>query len=197
MNAEIFAVAASITVVFVYLTYFKQVARDESIPNPATWIIWLVVNLLNAATYFLVVSGDHWKSLITVITSSCVIGIFLYTLSRGKFAKIQLTEKVCLGLALAVGMFWQTTNNARVSNLMLQLVFVISFIPTATGLWRGNLKERWHPWGLAVLAYLFQICSLLSDFDNNWIALAYPVVNGVLGNGSIALLSIIKKPRLE
>ena len=76
---------------------------------------------------------------------------------------------------------------------MIQIVFVVSFIPTVYGLYIGELKEKAFPWWLAVSAYVIQILLLTISFSGDWLELLFPFANGVLGNGSVAVLATLKK----
>jgi len=48
-------------------TYLKQVIKNESVPNPATWFIWFLITMLNAFTYFFITQGNVWVSLTSII----------------------------------------------------------------------------------------------------------------------------------
>ena len=182
-------IAGAMTVV-VIATYFKQVFKNDSIPNPATWFIWFVVALLNTATYFTVVEKNFFLSMIAIVQSVGFALFMVYALVRGKFGKIGGVEIVSVALALFVGIFWQTTGDAKISNLLLQVIFLISFYPTIFGLAKHRLKEKPLPWFLAVASYVLLILAIFVDGNNtSVVALAFPVVN-ILGNGSVGFIAL-------
>lgn len=167
--------------------YLRQVVRGRSTPNPATWLIWLVIGLINATTYFLVVEGNLLRSLSLILVNLGILVITLYSFFRGKFSPIGATELSCLSMGLAVGVLWQVTGNPILANLTLQVVYLISFVPTILGLHRGRLYERPWPWVLAVGTYVFMILAVVASWRrDSWVALAHPVLNGLLGNGLVA-----------
>ncbi|PCI21267.1 hypothetical protein COB64_00085 [Candidatus Wolfebacteria bacterium] len=183
----------SIVLVFVYIIYFKQVTTGESTPNPGTWITWFVIMGINTFTYFRVVDDNYFKSAIVFIGFFSITAIMAYSLIKGRFAKLANIDIVLLAISIVIGVFWQLTENAIVSNLALQIIIFVSFLPTAIGLLKGRLKEKHLPWTLAVIAYSLQTISLLVNYDGNLYQLALPVINGILGNGLIPIILIYKK----
>lgn len=147
---ETLSLLANLILVFVILIYLRQVVRSESTPNPATWLIWLIIVTMNTVSYYHVVSGNIAQWLLTFTSAIGLSAICLYSLFRGKFGRIGIVEIVSFLSAVCVGIFWQTTSNAILTNLFLQSIFLISFVPTITGLKRGQLRERAFPWDLAV-----------------------------------------------
>ncbi len=192
---NILAVFANILLIVVYIAYMRQVVKGQSTPNPATWIIWFIVMLINSCTYILII-GNLYKSAIAV-SAAIFIGIVLtYSLVKGKFGPLKRLEIIVLATTVAIIVFWIKTGDAHISNLLLQIIILISFVPTAIGLLRGDLKEKIFPWALATAAYLFQIVALLIDFKGNYVSIAYPFINGICGNGSIAVIILwIKSKR--
>ena len=83
-----------------------------------------------------------------------------------------------------------TASESRIVSSLLQVILVISFFPTIRGLLKHELREKGLPWNLSVLAYSLMVLAILVDptVENRAIALVYPIVNGVLGNGSVALI---------
>lgn len=196
MISEIFGVCAGVTAIFVYVVYIRQTVNGSSVPNPATISIWFGVSILNAITYFHVVSENAWQALIS-ITFAASAGILLgYALYAGKFAKFGKVEAVALTLAITSCVLWKTSGNADIANLLLQVTLLISFVPVIVGLLRNELRENPTAWTIAVIAYVFATTAVLTDYNGNWVSLAYPIGNGIIGNGSVALLAFIlnRKP---
>ena len=192
--SQFFSLIGNIVVIAVIITYFRQVRNGDSTPNPATWLLWVIVSLMNAVSYFIVVQEDIWQSLIVIITTIGLTGIFGYAAFTGKFRSIGATEKVCFGLAIMVGVLWKATGSAIIANLSLQIIFAISFWPTVRGLLTHELTEnKALPWNLAVISYFFVTLGVLTAVPFNWVALGFPIVNGLLGNGSVALIIHLQK----
>jgi hypothetical protein len=187
------AIIAGLLNVFSGASYLRQVLRNESTPNPATWLIWLVVTLLNSSTYFFVVSGNVWIWLASVATTVMVFAIFIIAISKRKFTRLGKVEMISLFIAVCVGIFWRLTGNASVSNLALQVIFIISFIPTIYGILYKGALERPLPWFLAVVSYILQITNVFLT-SVSLVALGFPVVN-LMGQGIIGSLVWIKNKK--
>jgi len=184
------AIIAGLLNVFSGGSYLVQVLKNTSTPNPATWLIWLVVTTLNSATYFFVVGENYWIWFASLVTTIMVLAIFIVAASKRKFTKIGKVEIISLIIAVAIGIFWQVSGNSTLANLSLQLVFVISFIPTIYGLLYEGASERPLPWFLASMSYVLQIVNILLT-SVSLVALGFPVVN-LLGQGTIGLLAARK-----
>lgn len=186
-------ITGSFLLILVYLFYLKQTVKGESTPNPGTWVVWFVIMGINTFTYFKVVNDDILKTAIVFVGFLGITSIMLYSLIRGKFAKLAKIDLILLTLSIIIGIFWQISDNAKLSNLFLQIIIFISFLPTAIGLAQNRLKEKHWPWTLAVIAYTLQTISLLVNYDGNLYQLFLPIINGILGNGLIPLVLIFKK----
>ncbi len=190
---EALSIVGGLTLIAAFFCYFMSVAKNTSTPNPATWLIWFVIFIMNTVTYFMVAHGSFWQSLITIVAASGILCIFVYSLFKGKFAKIGAMESVCLVTALVVGIIWKTTHNPVLANLLLQFIYVISFIPMITGLASGKLKERVLPWALAFSAYIPTLIIIFINWNtSSWVGLVHPIVNGIMGNGAIIILVLLK-----
>ncbi len=185
----------SLILVLVYFLYLKQIIKGESTPNPATWLVWFVIMGINTITYFKVVNEDYFKTAIVVVGFSGITAIMLYSFIKGKFSKLSNLDLFLLIISLIIGLFWITGTSATLSNLLLQVLIFISFLPTAVGLIKNKLKEKHLPWTLASIAYILQTISLLLDWNGDYYQLFLPIINGILGNGLIPVILLIKKIR--
>lgn len=192
---EVLQVLGSLLMVATGFIYLNQVKNNQSTPNPGTWGILFIVLGLNAATYLTVVDNNYFKAIIVIVSFLVIGAITIYSLIKGKFSVITGFDKLVLIISLLVGVLWQITDDARLSNILMQLIIFLTFIPIVRGLWCGYLKEKMLPWNLAVVAYTFQMISLLMDFQGDYLQLCYPFINGVLGNGLIPIILIIKKAK--
>lgn len=145
--------------------------------------------IVNAFTYQEVLQDNPVKGLLAYVTLICVVTMFLYALKTGKFTKPNVLDIFIFCIAISIAIFWKTTGNAFVSQVLLQTILFVSFIPTIKGLLSGEAREKPKPWLIAVLAYIFSITSILWEWNGNWIELAFPIVNGILGNGIVGVIA--------
>lgn len=195
---EAFSLIANLLIIVVMATYLHKVVSGTTTPNTATWLIWLVVMTINTLTYYQVVGGNLKEVGISALATAGIIAIFVYSLFRGKFSRIGAIDGVVLALAIVIGAIWQTTGDAVLANLALQVVLLISFIPTAHGLVTGILRDHPLPWVIAVLSYCFQVLTVLSGAEGwTWPELAFPILNGIIGNGSVLCIIVWKRPVMD
>jgi hypothetical protein len=185
---QIISIIASICNLLSGATYFKQVFKEESIPNPATWLIWVVVTILNTLTYFLLSGGNFWISLASGAQAFMILVIFFFSLWKGKFSRLHAIDIICLVLALIIGIFWKISGNFVISNIALQALFTLSFYPTIYGLLTKKAKEKPAPWFFAVGSYSLQIINILLN-PVSLFALVFPIVN-LLGQGIVGIIAL-------
>lgn len=190
---EILQITGSCLLILVYVFYLKQIIKGQSTPNPGTWVVWFVIMGINTFTYFKVVNDDILKTAIVFVGFSGITFIMFYSLLKGRFSKLTKIDISLLIISLIIGVFWQISDNAKLSNLLLQIVICTSFLPTAIGLLQKRLKEKHLPWTLATIAYTLQTISLLINFDGNCYQLFLPIINGVIGNGLVPVILIYQK----
>jgi hypothetical protein len=91
-------------------SYLVQVIKGRSIPNPATWLIWVIVTIINTLTYFLVTGGNLWISLSSIVLACGIVFIFIFSLIKGKFSKLGKIEVISLVIAFGVVGYWVSEN---------------------------------------------------------------------------------------
>ncbi len=190
---EIISIVASIFNLLSGGFYFKQLIKKESIPNPATWIIWFVITILNTATYFLVVKGNFWVSLASAVLAFGISIIFITALIKGRFSPLRTVEIISLILAIGIGIFWKVSGNPLIANIALQVIFLISFYPTAHALLTGVAREKSLPWFFAATSYLLQIINVMLN-PVTLFALVFPIVN-LIGNGGVGVIAYLQNRR--
>ncbi len=193
--AEFFSLSASFVFIGVVIAYFRQVTTGDSVPNPVTWFIWTVVMTMNAITFLAMTEKDWIEGSLTITTAIGVGSIFMYSLIKGKFAKIRIWDIIALLLAVGIGIFWATTNDPKITNLLLQANLIVGFIPTIIGLVKKTLHESPLPWCLGITAYILMIIGISINWDGNWYAYGFPVINGLVGNGSVVAIILLQKRR--
>ena len=191
--SEFFLIIASLAMVGVAIAYLYQTIKGTSTPNPSTWLIWLIVMWMNVVSYSSVVGKDLLEYAVSLIIAIGITIICAYALFRGKFTKPGLVEIICFVMSMGVGVIWYMSN-ALVANLLMQAILLISFAPTVTRLLNHEAREKPLPWNLAIISYTFLIVGLAMGSDKgNWTVYVHPIVNGILGNGSICLIANLQK----
>ena len=189
----LFALLSGLTLLISYLVYFRQMIRGYSNPNPSSWFIWSLVMIMNALTYHQILIHNPIKAVTAYVAALCLISISIYALLRKRFSRIHYFDGISVFLALCTGIFWQLTNNAFLAQIALQIILVLSYIPTLYGIYKGHASEQVYSWVLVVMSYIFLVISIMLDYRGHWIELLFPLVNGILGNGLVVIFILKKK----
>jgi small basic protein len=193
---EILGIVSGIVLLVSAFFILKQIKEGLSTPNLTTWMIGMLVGLINAFSFYRIVGDNIYQGFIMFASLITLVIIFFYSLSKGKFAKLKTFDIILLFLAVFVGIFWKFTDN-RLANFLVQIVICIANFATIIGLWRGYLREYYFSWIFALGAYVIAILGLAIDFTGDWLPFFGPILNGVICNGLVLLLSITKNKKSE
>ena len=186
---DVFSGLATVCIFISCALYFRQTIKNESTPNLMTWLVFVFIAVMNTFTYYSVVGGDVVKTSMVVIHTSMLLLIFLYTAWKRKFTETRMVDVFCILLAIAVGVFWKLSDNDDVTNVLLQIIIVISTVPTIIGLQDGRGREKAISWFFAVSAYVFLSGSLIVDPETEgWVPYTYPFLRGLMCIGVIVSL---------
>lgn len=152
---------------------------------------------MNLKTYWRI--AVTWqKRALTVCGTAGITLMFAYTAIMGKFGRVGEVETAILLACVGVGYFWRTTRDDERANWLLQVIYVLSFVPMDYGLVIGTAHEVPAAFDLSLFAYGMAIVGIMiwPDFADDgrsrtrqmFSKLAHPVLNGIVGNGSVSLL---------
>jgi hypothetical protein len=174
--------------IFLFATvtlYFINIIKKGVTPNPATFFVRTGVGFMNCVSYFAVVEKDYFKISSLIISTIGMFLIFFYSLWKGKLTKLRTIDVICGISAIIIGIIWKTTGNSILANLLLQSIMLLAFYPAIDGVRKGIAKEKALPWIFATVSYVFMTIAIIG---NGWEAFIHPVISGIIGNGSLALV---------
>lgn len=179
-----------------YVAYARLAGRGEARLNTATWILWVFLSSLNAASY-LMMSGDPTKSVVAFTGATACTVTLAYALRTGKASRIAAGDAAALLAGLVAAGAWWFWRSATYANLILQAGFVISMIPTYRGVLRDPKAEPPLPWFLWGSAYATNLCVIALRWQGNLPDLAYPSINLVTHAGVGTLAILLMRARLR
>lgn len=187
----ILAVTSCVVMVSAFVLYHWQVFSGKSVPNATTWFLWATLGALSASSYF-VMSGDLEKSAAALTDVTLCGTVFIFAAWNKKFAKLVIFDYVIIFGAAGGGSFWLVSGDTDSAHIFLQIVAIISFLPTINGLLRGYTREAPYPWLLWAAAYTLSATIAILNYDGNWHTLIMPVVMGVGMHALVGSLAILK-----
>lgn len=186
--SSILGIFASLVHLSSYGWYNRQVFTGVSKPNTATWLLWAFLATLNASSY-LVMSQDWFKAATPIAGAlACLITLAL-SFWKGKLSRLTRFDAVILGIGIAAGFIWWWTRSAGWANILLQLAFVLSNVPTYRGVWRDPRIERPGPWFGFATAYALTTVVVTLRWRGNWMDFGYPVLS-LLADGGVGVVQV-------
>lgn len=191
MNSDIILGAtAGLTHIIAYAIYSRLVFKGHAKPNAATWLLWVLLSFLNLASYF-VMTGDWVKIILPVASDTALFTVFFISLFRGKFTRLSRFDWAALFVGITAGLVWWVFRSATYANIILQICFIISFIPTYKLVWKEPGSEMAFPWVLWSSAYIMNLFLVFLRWNDQYQDLVYPIVQFVL-HISVALIVLRK-----
>ncbi|HTK04391.1 MAG TPA: hypothetical protein VL500_02315 [Candidatus Eisenbacteria bacterium] len=165
-----------------YVVYARQAGRGETRLNTATWILWVFLSALNAASY-LMMTGDLAKSAVSLGGATACTITLAYALAKGRASPVAPADAAALAAGLVAAAAWWIWRSATFANLILQAGFIISMVPTYRRLFRDPRAEKPLPWLMWGSAYAVTLVVVLLRWQGHAPDLAYPGINLVTHSG--------------
>lgn len=184
--ATAFGVFAGVLHLAGYLKYHQIMSHHLGHePNTASWFMWGVGGAIELGIYGSLVNDWAKDSLPFV----CSVGAFV-TMSRLYFsgAKFQIkpADMPYIALDLLVVCYYLVTGDTVVSNWLLALDIVVSYIPMLKDVSNEPKSEHPTPWLIWTLSYLSLAVAVVLQ-RGSWLEILYPVLYFVLHGAVWAL----------
>jgi len=177
-----------------YALYNRQMLAGASRPNTTTWVLWTFLAGLNAASYL--VMSEDWAKAATPVAGALACAVTLaLAAGKGKLARLTRFDWVILGIGAGAGLVWWGSRDAAGANLLLQVAFLISNIPTFRGVWNDPLTEKPMAWFGFALAYLLNLAVVVLRWRGHPLDLAYPLCS-LLADGGVGALCVLRRRTL-
>lgn len=185
-----FEIAEFIVFLCASILYIYHLTNNKYfIPNPLGFGIWLLADAANLFTYL--DFSKFWVGPVIMVLGVLivvVIGIVRTVISKNKISyKLAILDWFTIILVTSSIVFWIITNNAVLSNLAIQIVLAMGFIPIIKELIVEKKIEPLLPWTLFSIGFLIVLIHTLNYYER-WEELFYPVI-GLFGDLTVLILS--------
>lgn len=180
--STVLGVAAAAIHLSAYVVYARQTGRGETRLNTATWILWVFLSALNAASY-LMMTGDPAKSAVSCAGAVACTVTLAFALAKGRASPIAPWDGAALAAGLCAAAAWWLWRSATYANLILQGGFIISMLPTYRAVFKDPRTEKPLPWLMWGSAYVVTLCVVLLRWQGHLPDLAYPGINMITHSG--------------
>ncbi len=149
--------------------YIVDTLRRKTKPHMYSWLVWtLITGIVFVGQLADGAGAGAWSTGITTVIN---LVIFLLSLKYGT-SDITLSDKICLGSAGAVLLFWALSNSMTLSIIMVTIVDVLAFVPTIRKSYKKPKEETFITYPLSTVR-----CTLgvLAIANYSVITCLYPV----------------------
>ncbi len=164
--------------ILAFILYNKDAFTGSTRPNAATWFLWALVTIVNAASYHGM--GVDWATLVVMVsdTSLCTI-TFLFLLVTGKFGRLNRSSWIIVMLSTAAIALW-VTSSAEGGNILAQIPMVLSFIPILSDIRIGKTIENPWVWVLFTASFVINLLLVYLTWSGRFTDFVYPIVAVVM-----------------
>jgi len=110
-----------------FLPYIVDTIQRKTKPHIYSWLVWtLITGIVFVGQVADNAGAGAWGTGITTVIDLIIL---LLALRRGS-SDVTLSDKLCLGSALAILVFWAVSNSMALSIILVTIVDVLAFVPT-------------------------------------------------------------------
>jgi hypothetical protein len=160
---SILAVSAiNLVILFRYLHLLK---KKEIKPSLAMWTFFSLAVGMSLLTYVKDGNFSYMDNILNttdlIMVVSVAVGIYFMGDKSSRFNRF---EKFLLMLVGIIILFWAVTQNHFVSNILIQAILVIAYIPVVSRMTRASENtEPFSVWFLLLLAPIISLISMKGD----------------------------------
>jgi len=159
---EFSIISVSIINLLIGIRYCVLIYKKEIKPALAMWVFFTLAVILSLITYLGEGNFSIWDNILNttdiILVTTISIFIFIYGDKSSKFNTFDIG---CLIAVLTIVVFWIISKNHLITNLLIQLILVISYFPVIRRLFK--LKENTEPFSVWIAMMLAPMLALLSS----------------------------------
>jgi len=194
MNTFLAILPSLIMVVFAGW-YATEIYKKKISPALSTWIIMALGVVLSITTYLISSDFNYLGAALNFGDVLCNVIIITMLLTTQKSSvRFKSFEKKYLLASLIIVIFWILSRNAFISNLLVQLILVVSYLPTIQKLLTEKKNtESIFAWSICLFASLV---SLFSSFaSGNFLSIVYVMRSSIMIGLVLAIAIYFERPR--
>jgi hypothetical protein len=171
---QLFTVLSGFTIAIAYIPFIRGTIRGWVVPNRASWIVWLVQDVLMAASA--IMAGVGPAAVMPVIWGLGAAMVLILSLTKGTRSAFTGLEKACLVLSGLGILLWATTGSPRLALVASVSAACIGGVPTVVKAWVKPWTETMSGWLLMILGTVFSSLAIQRwTFDSGFL----PIVIGL------------------
>ncbi|HRX64178.1 MAG TPA: hypothetical protein P5060_03690 [Candidatus Absconditabacterales bacterium] len=186
---EIFLIANTFIIIGTIL-YILNIHKKSISLNLSSRTIRIFLELIDAVSYIKIVT-ENIKGLMAVISMVGMSIIALLAIKKGRFKKLSKFDILLLMIGILTIIAGIISKSYIVTNVSLQIAFLMAYIPTIKGIYKKEIQEKTFPWIITSIGIITSIIGLILYYEGRF-TLIYPSAR-LFGNAALILSTIIVK----
>lgn len=177
--------------------YSYLILKGRMRPVLATWLLFSLTVGLSLLTYFSSEGSTVTANMVNIMdVFMCWSLLLVLVFTRDKNATyFSNFDKYCFMASGAIFMFWVLTWQHELSNILLQLIITIAYLPTLARLWKANKhSESFGMWGMIWTATALGLFSAMQQ--SNLLGIIYAARGLFLISALLLLMVRIERKKL-
>lgn len=177
-------IVAAMVHIVAYGIYNIQTQRKEATPNPASWLPWAFLAILNALSF----SATNGVLSSLQFFAGSVGGVFTFfaALITGHFMWPNRRDWIVMVGCIAAIVVWRVSSPIN-ANILLGLILAWSFEPTLRGVFYNPLNEKPLAWQMWTFAFAITAVNTYL-YNGGWTLSMFVPFVGIVGHGAVAVL---------
>jgi hypothetical protein len=172
------------------IPYIVSILRGHTRPERMSYLIWLIVDVITAASYISVGARTTiWTGLVFVFTGLLV---FILSIKHG-IGGFSTYDVVCLLLALCGVFLWISTQDALLALCFGTAVGLVGYLPTIKKVYFFPQTENTLSWTMTAAASTLNLFALTTLTPR----IALPVVCSVVPQALVAYMLLVPHARFK
>lgn len=176
------------------ILYIVNIQKKTISLNLGSRIIWIFLEIIDVVSYLNIID-ENIKWLMAITSMVWMITIVILAFKKSRFTKITWFDKILLWLGIITIIIWLISKSYIVTNLLLQIAFIIWYIPTISWIYKKEIKEKILPRTSTAFGLIISIFWLSIYYDWRF-TLVYPI-GWLLGNIWIIVTILIIKNKFK
>jgi len=160
------AILSVILIIVGMLWYSKETKKQNAKPNLVVMLLWTLIAIINAVSYYLIVT-DNFKSSLVIIAVVVNIYVLVIIIVHKNYILLKRDIFITIIGVLIIACLLVFTNMKQI-HIIMQILNTIVYIPLIWGICDRKGIEPFGPWFIILIATVFNLIVVLINYSNYW-----------------------------
>jgi len=160
------AISSVVLIVIGMLWYSRETKKQRAKPNFVVMVLWTLIAIINAITYYLIVV-DYFKSSLVLISVVVNIYVLVVIIVHKNYILLKRDIWIVIGGSAFIVLLVLFTNIKEI-HVTMQILNTIVYIPLIWGIYDRKGIEPFGPWFIISIATIFNLFVVLINYSDYW-----------------------------